>query len=537
MKKKRPPLKSSARRLSPPRLSASLLASAVAAQGEGILLTGLEWNRDGLRILFANAMFQTMTGFSAAKLIKRGHGFLHVDKALLGRIRTWHKTLQPGQALTGEGYLHRHDGTTWYAAWSFSPVTNARGRITHIVASYRDMTEKRRLQEELVHSQRLDAVGRLAGGVAHDFNNLLSVINGYCEIISGKVANNTELSREIREIHLAGEKAAGLVRQLLAFSRRQSLDPKIVNLDQLLRANADILKKLLKPDFSIVLDLQAGAGNIRIDPAQLQQVILNLTLNARDALGIGGRVTLTTARREIKFARNRRISDMAPGHYVMLSVSDNGSGMDEETQSHLFEPFYTTKEEGKGTGLGLALVYGVVQQSGGHIYVKSSIGVGSTFEIFLPEVKAPADSLENTLQPLPATHGHETILLVEEDGVVRKMLAGILTADGYRVLAATSPAIGLSTARRLHKPIDLLIADPGLPGGSDSERLARALYAAQPALRVLLTGSRPVSAFAWLDARAQAQLAKPFALSALLRAARDLLDGRNSVTLSTRPSV
>jgi len=472
-----------------------------------------------------------MTGWAEAELRGHPHSFIHADNRHLADLRRWQAKAKPGRTFTGEGYLKRRDGTQLYTTWTFSLVAGARGP-THVAITYRDMTAKRRLQEELIHSQRLEAVNRLAGGVAHDFNNLLSVINGYCEILSGKPAVSRDAAREVGEIHRAGLQAAGLVRQLLAFSRRQTMDPKILSLNQLVRDNAGIFAKLLGPGKSISLALDATTDHVLVDPSQLQQVLLNLTLNARDALSPGGGMTISTANRKITSRLNNRAGDTPPGRYLQLTVHDNGRGMDEQTQSHLFEPFFTTKDHGQGTGLGLALVYGVVQQSGGYITVRSAPGQGSTFEILLPEVREAADPKPTSLGPLPSTRGHETVLITESDPVVCKMVAGILTTDGYTVLASGSPAKTLPLVRRHKKPIDLLI---GSVQPADATKLARTLHAAHPQLRVLATDDVPGPAFPWLAAHAQTHLAKPYALSALLHTVRALLDHKSVAGNTTTP--
>ncbi len=414
----------------------------------------------------------------------------------------------------------RADRTTIGAAWSFDPLCDARGRVTHIVATYRDQTEKRRLQEALVHSQRLDAVGRLAGGVAHDFNNLLSVINGYCEMLAAHVAANPQALREVAEIHNAGRKAAALTQQLLAFSRRQPLDARVMDLNALVRDNMEILRRLVGTAGRIEFQLADNLGHVRTDPTQFQQVLLNLVLNARDALRDHGRIVVSTEAREVSARFNRRTTDTPPGRYAVLSVADNGTGMDAETQKHLFEPFFTTKPEGKGTGLGLALVYGVVQQSGGFVTVKSTVLVGSTFEVLLPVTSAPVEPVAPSVAPLPSLRGNERVVLVEDDEVVRKMVAGMLTADGYRVTAAKSfheldeDEAGLAR-------VQLVIAS--LAG--EGEKFARRLHAAQPNLRVLCTCNQDYKMpVAWLAAERQSCINKPYALSEILRAARKLLD-------------
>jgi two-component system, cell cycle sensor histidine kinase and response regulator CckA len=512
-----------------PRLRASvrtnhrLLAAALSTLGEGVVITDGLWQRGGFHIGFVNTSICSMTGWSADELRHRTHGFLHADNRHFADLRRWLKKTEPGRTFTGEGYLTRSDGTQLYTTWTFSLVPGPKGRASHVAITYRDMTAKRSLQDALIHSQRLDAVNRLAGGVAHDFNNLLSVINGYCEILSGKPAVRKDAAREIGEIHRAGLEAAGLVRQLLAFSRRQTMDPKVVSLNQLVRDNAGIFAKLLGTGKSIALSLDATTDHVRVDPSQLQQVLLNLTLNARDALPAGGRVTISTANRTVDARYHSRASDTPPGRYLQLSVQDNGRGMDEETQAHLFEPFFTTKAHGQGTGLGLALVYGVVQQSGGYISVRSTTGVGSTFEILLPEVDEAASPLPTSLGPLPSTRGRETILIAEADPVVCKMVAGIFTTDGYTVLAAGSAAKAVQLARRHQGLVHLLIGSMQHP---DSLKLARALHTAHPRLRIVATDSLPGPAFAWMPKEAQASLAKPYALSTLLHTVRALLDGK-----------
>ena len=374
-----------------PRISAELFGAALHGQSEGVLIAERHATKEGFKLVFANKSFCAMTGYSAAELTGRRHGFLHPEKAELARLRHWAAKAAPGRSFTGEGDIVRKNGASFYAAWSYSAVADARGHVTHLVATYRDMTEKRHLQEALVHAQRLDAVGRLAGGVAHDFNNLISVINGYCQILTGRLAGQTNLLHEIEEIHKAGQKAASLTRQLLAFGRRQPMAPKVLNLNQLVRENAEILSRMLGAAGQLELKLSVEPGLVRADPDQLQQVLLNLTLNARDALRDRGRVIISTLHRDIKAGRLYEAIDLPPGHYVQLTVSDNGTGMDADTQAHLFEPFFTTKEPGKGTGLGLSISYDiVVTKHGGSLSVESEPGKGTSFIIALPIAGPPA---------------------------------------------------------------------------------------------------------------------------------------------------
>jgi len=501
----------------------SLLAAALRAQADGVLIADASTPARGLRILFVNDSFCAMTGHRAAVLLGERHDVFHADRSDFAKLRAWLRRRPPTTPFSGEGYLIRRDGESFYASWTLSPIVNRRQRVTHLVAAYRDTTEKRRLQEALVHSQRLDAVGRLAGGVAHDFNNLLSVINGYCEMLAAQVADRPRALREVTEIHKAGLRAATLTRQLLAFGRRQPMDAHVISFNRVVQENAEIMRRLIGDAGRLELELAADAGNVRADPTQFQQVLLNLVINARDALRDNGCITVATGNREIKPGHNRRVTDIPPGRYVCLAVTDNGTGMDAETHKHLFEPFFTTKPEGKGTGLGLALVYGVVQQSDGFITVRSALLAGSTFEILLPEVREPADAADSPapIPPLPATRGHETLLLVEDDEVVRKMVAGMLTADGYRVLAARDPAEAKPLALRSERPVQLVIS----PLKNGGEELARELQARIPALRMLCIGDFDAPASVdWLEAQHQAPLAKPFALSEILHSVRSLLD-------------
>jgi PAS domain S-box-containing protein len=507
---------------SAPSLPDRLLADALRAQSQGTFIAS-GGGPDGLEIIFANAEFGAMTGYSPSALQGRGHGFLHAVKEDVKKITQWAKTAQPGQPFAGEGFLRRKRGDPIHASWNYSVIPGEPGQPAHVVANYQDTTAKRRLQEALVHAQRLDAVGRLAGGVAHDFNNLLSVINGYSQILVHDLADRPNAQKGIEFIHRAGEKAATLTRQLLAFGRREPLRARVLDLNRFLQDNAEILARLLDEKGRLELALDPKIGRVKTGPAQFQQVLLNLVLNARDALRANGRVVIGTSRRKIRSGLNRRVTDAPPGNYVCLSVSDNGIGMDAETKSQLFEPFFTTKPEGEGTGLGLSLVYGVVQQSGGFINVKSAPRAGAKFEILLPETREAASASEGAkgIEPLPSTRGSETVLLIEEDDVVRKMVAGILTADGYRVVAAANATSAQREARGQPKPVQLLISN--LAG--DNATLAQGLHEANRRLKVLCTTPREaVTVPAWLKPGRCTYLPKPYALSELLKRVRALLD-------------
>lgn len=499
----------------------ALLAAALRAQSDGILILEPAANRGGLRIIFANESMGNLVEQRPADLVGQLHRTLHSASADVSRL--WQRLARgrPGQAMAGEGFLRRKDGSVLSAAWSFSALRDAAGQSTHLVGTYRDQTERRRLQDSLVHAQRLDAVERLAGGVAHDFNNLLSVINGYCEMLAAHVTANPQAMREVAEIHAAGRKAAALTQQLLAFSRRQPFNARVINLNTLIRENIEILRRLVGAAGQLDFELADDLPNTRTDPAQFQQVLLNLVLNARDALRDRGRIVVSTAARELPPDQHRRVTDTPPGHCVVLAVADNGTGMDAETQHHLFEPFFTTKPEGKGTGLGLALVHGVVQQSGGEISVRSALLVGSTFEIVLPATLVAADQPPPTVAPLTSVRGSETIALIEPDDLVRKMVAGMLTADGYQVAAARAFA-ELPREPATGRPVQLVITAPT----PEAERWGRRLRRQNPELRLLgiCRSERCKASVSWLPPERQAFLMKPYALSELIRLTRKLLD-------------
>jgi two-component system, cell cycle sensor histidine kinase and response regulator CckA len=502
----------------------SLLAAAFRAQSEGVFIARADSTAEGLQIFFVNDSLSAITGYAAGLLVGKRHGLLHADPADLEPLARWLPNAQSGQPLLGEGYLRRADGRLIFAAWSFDLLCDAAGRPCNIIAAYRDITEKRRLQEALVHAQHLDAIGRLAGGVAHDFNNLLAVINGYCEILATKLAGQSFGREEIAAIHTAGRRGATLAQQLLVFGRRQTLQPLVLDLNQLVSDHAAIFSRLVGDAGRLDLNLCADALQVRVDPAQFTHVLLNLVINARDALRENGVVTLSTCLITLPAEKNRRRTDLPPGSYVQLSVRDNGTGMDASTQAHLFEPFFTTKPMGKGTGLGLALVYGVIQQSAGEITVRSELDQGTTFNILLPLDNAPVDAA-STAQPiatLPTTSGSERVLLLEPDDLVRKMVAGILTADGYHVYAAANATEALGLAKEATQPIQLLIA---ALAESDTAAVARTLLARRATTRLLDIGSTEKKhPFKSIPAQQIARLQKPFALSELLIVARQLLD-------------
>jgi PAS domain S-box-containing protein len=414
----------------------------------------------------------------------------------------------------------RADGTSFPAEYWSHPIRR-QGAIIGAVVAFLDITQKQKLSEELRQAQKMEAVGRLAGGVAHDFNNILMIISGYSELLL-ETTSDDQLRHAASQIGQAADRAASLTRQLLAFGRKQTLEPRVLNLNQVLANLQGMLRRLIREDIDLVTVLEPNLGQVQADPSQIEQVLMNLAVNARDAMPQGGRLVIETANVELDEAYCRGHAGMRPGSHVIAAVSDNGKGMDAETQSHIFEPFFTTKELGKGTGLGLATVYGIVKQSGGYIGVQSEPGRGSTFEIYLPRVEAPAE--EDRQRPATAsTGGTETILLVEDDQRVREVAGAILRRKGYTVLDASDGTAALQIAKQYGQHIHLLMTDMVMPHISGAE-LAQRLARMRPEIKVLFMSgyAEDVIACHGLPESAAAFLPIPFTAEALAQKLREL---------------
>ena len=398
-------------------------------------------------------------------------------------------------------------------------------KVHRALREVEERAEHRRLEEQLRQAQKMEAVGRLAGGIAHDFNNLLTVINGYSHMISSRLPTGDALRADAEEILRAGEQAASLTRQLLAFSRKQILAPVVLNLNRIVSELEKMLHRLIGEDVELVTSLDPGLGNVKADPGQIEQVIMNLAVNARDAMPNGGKLTLETANVSLDEGFARHHSGAQSGPHVMLGVSDTGVGMDQETQSHLFEPFFTTKEQGKGTGLGLSTVCGIVKQSGGTIWAYSEPGQGAAFKIYLPRVDVPADASKPATRRRDLPKGTETILIVEDAEGVRNLMQLILTRNGYTLLVAENGEQAFQRVEQHPGPIHLLLTDIVLPrmGGPEIAHRMRAL---RPGIRVLFTSGytdRGVVENGVLESGI-AFLQKPFAVDELCRKIREVLD-------------
>jgi two-component system cell cycle sensor histidine kinase/response regulator CckA len=397
-----------------------------------------------------------------------------------------------------------------------------------IVFNSRDVTERKRLEEQFLQAQKVQAIGQLAAGVAHDFNNILTAILGYSDMLMMKIGADNPLHSHVTGVKQAAFRAASLTRQLLAFGRKQMLQPAVLNLNASIMEMEKMLRRLLGPEISFVTNPTPKLGRVKADPSQVEQVILNLCVNARDAMPKGGRLTIETANIILDEEYTRQRSEVTPGEYVMLAVSDNGSGMPPEVRARLFEPFFTTKELGKGTGLGLATCHGIVKQSGGHIAVYSELGVGTTFKVFLPRVNAQEQAPVKA-KPVEITpRGTETVLLVEDEPMLRELGMGYLTELGYSVLSATN---GRQALNLLHanagKKIDILVSDLIMPemGGRD---LANFMQSVSPQTKVLFCSGYTEDATnlrGTMGSQA-AFIPKPYTISALAIKVREVLDSK-----------
>ena len=394
-----------------------------------------------------------------------------------------------------------------------------------IVGIIRDITEQKMIEAQLRQAVKMEAIGTLAGGVAHDFNNLMTAVIGYSTLFLQTTPEDTPLRKDIEQIKKAGERAASLTQQLLAFSRKQVVQPQVLNLNGVLKEIQKMLERLIGEDIELESRYSPELWQVLSDPTLIEQVIMNLAINARDAMPRGGKLTIETLNTQLDKAYTRHHLELMPGEYVMMAVSDNGIGMDKETQSHIFEPFYTTKAKGKGTGLGLATVYGIVKQTGGHIMVYSEPGQGTTFKIYLPK----ADGDENIAQPgirqKPIAGGRETIFVVEDDDTVRMLTKEILRSYGYNVVEASNGPKALEIANDRQDPVDMLVTDVVMPemGG---RQVAEALVALFPAMKVMYISGYTDDAIVHHGVLESGVhfLQKPFAPQALAEKVRNILD-------------
>jgi PAS domain S-box-containing protein len=477
------------------------------------------------RLLECNRAYAQMMGYAspAEAMAQPGTAFHPNPEA---RQRFLERLRREGSLVNFENQARRKDGSLVWVVENVSllPLDEDGGEV--LLGTVFDMTERRRLEEQLLQSQKMEAVGRLAGGIAHDFNNLLTAVSGYSELLLRELPEGDPRRESADEIRKAGGRAAALTQQLLAFSRRQVLEPRVLDLNAVISGMERMLRRVIGEDVELITALQPELWRAKADPGQIEQAILNLVVNARDAMPRGGRLTVETANVELDEKFAGRYATVEPGPHVMLAVSDTGIGMDAELQARLFEPFFTTKEHGKGTGLGLSTTYGIVKQSGGSIWVYSEPGHGTTFKIYLPRCEEPLEDLPAAPPAREAAPGTETVLLVEDEPEVRRLVEKLLRLKGYRVLSAGSPADAVAIARRHEDAIDLLLTDVIMPGMNGRE-LARLLAEGRPDMRVLYMSGYADAAMNQhgILPPGTAFLSKPFTPEVLARKVREVLDG------------
>jgi PAS domain S-box-containing protein len=418
------------------------------------------------------------------------------------------------------------DGRILWVRDTRTPARDSQGRVRDIRGFLVDITEQRRVEDQLRQSQKLEAIGRLAGGITHDFNNVLTIITGYSDLLLDRIPKDSNLREAVTEINSAGYRAATLTRQLLSFSRKQECQPALLDLNAVVGDLEHMLRRLIGEDVELSIASHATLSTVCADRCQIEQVLVNLAANARDAMPGGGLLTIETQNLELDGTFARMHSGVRPGSYVLLAVTDTGSGMDETTKSHLFEPFFTTKERGRGTGLGLSIVYGIVKQAGGHIWVYSEPGRGSCFKIYLPQVNRLApQAAEPPASPVRSGAG-ETVLVVEDEDHVLDLVSQVLWNNGFRVLQAREGAAALAVAREFKGRIDLMLTDSVMPFMSGRE-LARRFTDLRPGIKVLYMSGYTEGAVAksgMLDGDEKDFIQKPFSASALVRKIRALLD-------------
>ena len=431
-------------------------------------------------------------------------------------------TADEGRAYDIDHRIVRRDGSVRWVHEKADVVRDGHGRVVRLIGTVQDITDRRLLEDQLRQSQKMEAIGRLAGGIAHDLNNALTAIAGYSELALGQLTGSHPARADVEEVRRGAERAGAVTRQLLAFSRKEVLAPRLFDLNQTISTLGRLLSRLLGADIELRTELAPSVPPILGDPGQLEQAIINLAVNARDAMPRGGRLVLSTRLEDFDEAAARSNPPMTPGRYIVLRVSDTGQGMPRETLAHIFEPFYTTKDPGKGTGLGLSMVYGTLKQIGGFIFADSEVGRGTTFRLYFRPSTAQPKSSNAAAIDHSASRGRLTVLIVEDEPAVRNLVASTLRADGYRLLIAGSAEEALQLADDDRETIDLLLTDAIMPGKTGIE-LARLLVAERPNLRVIVMTGYTKETLSGMDESVDL-LQKPFAPKELRERIRRSLD-------------
>lgn len=476
------------------------------------------------RIFRFNQAVQRMTGYRLGEVRGR-HAFdLFIPEEEREAVEHVLESLRAGEEVPAfEGVWRTRDGEERLVNWAFTTLKDADGETTHILACGIDLTEERRLEKQLRQSQKLEAIGRLAGGIAHDFNNLLMAISGNAELALARMEPDAPARERVEEITTATRKAASLTGQLLAFSRRQMVQPQVLDLNAVVEEMTSMLQRLIGEDIELHWIPDPDLGSVRIDQGQLEQIILNLAVNARDAMPRGGKLTFESSDIELDTAYVASHVGVTPGSYVLLSVTDTGTGIEKEVEQHLFEPFFSTKDG--GTGMGLATVYGIVKQNGGNVWVYSEVGSGTTFKVYLPRVAEVPEAQEREEPSAHLPTGTESILVVEDAAPVRELVRELLQDLGYTVVVAADGVEALRLIEDQPAGIDLLVSDVIMPEMSGRE-LADRLLEAHPSMQVLFMSGYSDNAIVHhgvIDADVHF-LQKPFSQKMLARKVREVLD-------------
>ena len=482
---------------------------------------------------YVNPAFEALTGYSRQEMMGQTLAILKSEQQADGLYEQMWDTVRSGNAFRGTVTNRKKNGETLILEKALTPLRDGRGEITHFISTGRDITGRCKLESDLQQAQKMDAIGRLAGGVAHDFNNLLLVISAYAELMLDSLAENHPLRRNVSEIMTASRRAADLTRQLLAFGRKQMQLLQVLDLNSVIGEIAGMLPRLIGEDIELVLVPGHDLGKVKADPVQIEQVLMNLSANARDAMPGGGTLLIETENMRVDESYVQRHSIVPPGDYVLLTVTDSGEGITAQHLPHIFEPFYTTKEAGKGTGLGLATVYGIVKQNGGFVWVYSELGLGTTFKVYLPQVQSPSTEVRAIKPAEHSPRGCETVLLVEDEASVRQASRQFLTRNGYTVLEATDGEDALRVSREHQGPIHLMITDVVMPkmGGP---RLAERLAQERPDMKVLFVSGyaeNTVLQHGAIDFTSRF-LQKPFSLKTLGGAVRQVLGAKEAQVMA-----
>jgi two-component system cell cycle sensor histidine kinase/response regulator CckA len=496
---------------------------AIASFNQGVMIT--DYSLPDHPIIYVNDSFVRITGYSRAEVIGKNSRFLQGPKTAPEAVERIRQAIAQEQPCLVELINYRKDGKPFWNGLSISPIRDASGRVTHFVGVQTDVSPFKLLEQQFQQAQKMEAIGQLAGGVAHDFNNLLTVISGYSELLLGVLPTNDAKREAVLAISQAGERAAGLTRQLLFFSHQAVLETKVLDLNAVVKETETLLRRMLGEDILLTAVLAPDLDPVLADSGQIGQVLMNLAVNARDAMPQGGNLTLETSNVELDAAYADGHLGCSPGRYVQLTVSDDGCGIAPEFRDRIFEPFFTTKGPGKGTGLGLATVHAIVKQSGGSINLYSEPGMGTAFKIYLPAIDAPLSPASDRQRVTKATRGNETILLVEDEDAVRAIALLALQTHGYTVLHSDRGRTALAISQAHEARIDLLVTDVVMPEMSGRE-LADALRLQHPGIKVLYMSGYTDDAVV-RHGILQAEVAflqKPYTPLSLAKKVREVLD-------------